>query len=354
VKDLPDGNYTLAVSWNGGKSVLSQPFTAIGNLLVECEKERGRIIKVLEGYADKKFPATADLQYAGDYLENSLVLLRARGKAAVEESAYKKGVAYFEKASLRTAEMFATDLRAFISQTRETIARLDKGQPPYEGRTGDLRRAFFSESTGRLEPYRIYIPTSYGKNSNLPILMTLHGGGGDENYFPDLKNGELQSIMDKRGYIMVSPKATSWYDNREGQADLKQLMDTVCREYPKTDKTRLYCTGVSRGGYGSYQLAGMYPDLLAGITCVSGAGNKSYSPQPLVLDTNVFRKIPVLILQGGSDSVVMPAVSEDAARVLIEMGCNCELKIFPAYGHEYHAAEYMNLTLDFFEKNKNK
>jgi predicted esterase len=351
IRDLPDGNYTLGVSWDGGAAVLSQPFTAIGGLLAECEKERSGIAQVLESCADKKSSVAADLQYACDYLENGVVLLRSRGKAAVEESAYKKGVAYFEKAGFRTAEMFAADLKAFIAQTKETTARLKNGQDPYRGRTGDLRRAFYSEATGRLEPYRIFVPSSYGKAGNLPVLMTLHGGGGDENYFPDLENGAVLSIMEKRRYLMISPKATSWYANRVGQADLKQLFDIVQREYPKTDKARFYCTGVSRGGYGSYQTAGTWPDLLAGIACVSGAGNNASDGEPLVLDMSVFKRIPVLILHGGIDNVILPKVAENAQTVLKELGCTVELKIFPAYGHEYHAEEYMTRTLDFFEKN---
>jgi dipeptidyl aminopeptidase/acylaminoacyl peptidase len=84
---------------------------------------------------------------------------------------------------------------------------------------------------------------------------------------------------------------------------------------------------------------------------VSGAGNKSTFPEPPVLDLSVFKRIPVLILHGGIDNVVLPETAEDTARLLKELGCNVELKIFPAYGHEYHAAEYMTLTLDFFERN---
>lgn len=351
VRDLPDGSYTLTVSWNGGKSVLSQPFTAIGSLLAECEKERVQIAKALERHG-KNRTAAADLQYASDYLENSLVLLRSRGKAPVEESAYKKGIAYFEKSTFRTTEMFAADLRAFISQTRETVARLDKGLPPYEGRTGDLRRAFYSESTGKLEPYRIYIPSSYGKAGALPVLMTLHGGGGDENVFPDQDNGILMKIMEKRGYLMVSPKATSWYNNPEGQADLKQLLELVQREYPQTDRKRLYCTGVSRGGAGSYQFAGVHPGLLAGIACVSGIGNKAYDKQsPLVIDLSEFKRIPVLVLIGGNDPVIPPEYTKQVLQELKEQGGICEVKIFPEYGHDYHPEEYMLLTLDFFEKN---
>ena len=242
--------------------------------------------------------------------------------------------------------MFANDLRAMIQQNSETIKRLKCRHDPYEGRWGDLRRAFVSKSTKKLEPYRIFIPSCYTKKDSVPVLLTLHGGGGDENEFPDQDNGVMERILEQRGYIMVSPKATSWYDSPEGLADLVQLLELVQQEYPKADKSRIYCTGVSRGGFGSYELAATYPGLLAGIACVSGVGGKA--------DINNLKNIPILILQGGMDSVVPPDAAQKAADKFKQLGFTYELKIFPIYEHNYHSEEYMKLTLDFFEKHRKK
>ena len=60
--------------------------------------------------------------------------------------------------------------------------------------------------------------------------------------------------------------------------------------------------------------------------------------------------MPLLILHGGSDTVVPPAGAKRVAARMKELGHAHELHVFPTYGHGYHADEYMKLTLDWFGK----
>jgi len=158
-----------------------------------------------------------------------------------------------------------------------------------------------------------------------------------------LDGGIIERIFDKRGYIMISPKATSWYDAL-GLKDLVQLLELVQQEYPKADKKHCYCTGLSRGGGGSYQLAATYPGLLAGIACVSGAGGGA--------DMNNLKNTVVLVINGGADMVTRADGVQKVVDQLKQQGVTYEHNVFPTYGHDYHSEEYMNLTLDFFEKYK--
>jgi dipeptidyl aminopeptidase/acylaminoacyl peptidase len=50
------------------------------------------------------------------------------------------------------------------------------------------------------------------------------------------------------------------------------------------------------------------------------------------------------------DEVVPPAGAERVAARMKELGETVQLKISPFYGHDYHGEEYLNLTLDFFDK----
>jgi len=346
VKNLPDGAYRVAASWNAGKDKLEFPFTVLGNALEQADRKKKEYLEFIESYKkngnEKYLSILEDLQYAVDYIENTIVLLRAK-RGAGEESDRKRALAYFEKAKNRTARSFLTDLNKIIEQSSETIARLKNNTGAYTGRCGDLRRAFYSKATGKLEPYRLFVPASYASREKLPVLLALHGGGGDENYFPDLDDGEVLKIMEKTGMFMISPKATSWYKG-DGAKDLVQLINLVLAEYPGADRSRVFSTGVSMGGYGSYNLAAEYPGLLAGIACVSGTVRNDYSK------LENFKNTPCLIIHGGADSVVPVEEAIKTAEELKKQGCVYRLNIFPSYGHDYRAGEYMNLTLDFFEK----
>lgn len=96
------------------------------------------------------------------------------------------------------------------------------------------------------------------------------------------------------------------------------------------------------GGFGTYWLATTYPEKFAAVCCVSGTGDVSLAPK--------LKNVPLLILQGGADEVVPPDGAKAVAARMNELGQTVELHIFPTYGHDYHAEQYMRLTLEFFGK----
>jgi pimeloyl-ACP methyl ester carboxylesterase len=345
VKNLEDGDYTLVISFNNQEDSLTFPFTVLGNTIIQAEKMKAEYRNLVAENESKSDPAwktvVDDIRYAADYIENTIYYLRSKAGYA-EESERKKALSYFEKARNRSAQSFATDLINIMNQSNETIERIKNNNDPYAGRSGDFRRAFISDATGKLEPYRIYIPTSYETKDKIPVMLVLHGGGGDENYYPDMDDGTIPKIMEREGIIMVSPRATSWFTG-DGAKDMAQLVKLVLQEYPKADKSRVYSTGVSAGGFGTYNITVEYPELFAAIACVSGSARNLDKIENL-------KNIPCLIIQGDSDPVVSKEIAKTTSAKLKELGYPHELKIFPTYGHDYHSEEYMNVTLDFIKR----
>jgi dipeptidyl aminopeptidase/acylaminoacyl peptidase len=98
------------------------------------------------------------------------------------------------------------------------------------------------------------------------------------------------------------------------------------------------------GGFGTYWLTTTYPDRFAAACCVSGTGDVNLAPK--------LKNVPLLILQGGADEVVPPEGAKAVAAEMEELGQTVELHIFPTYGHDYRAEQYMRLTLEFFGKHR--
>jgi dipeptidyl aminopeptidase/acylaminoacyl peptidase len=126
--------------------------------------------------------------------------------------------------------------------------------------------------------------------------------------------------------------------------DMMQLVEMARAQFPKVDPKRIYVTGISMGGFGTYAMTTTYPDTFAAGCCVSGTGKVELAEK--------LRTTPLLILQGGADTVVRPAGAEAVAAELKKLGYTASLHVFPTYGHGYHAAEYLKLTLDWFDKHR--
>ena len=325
---------------------LSTPKFSDGQYVLDVKSQNPRLELRTRIVMAGEFLATMDRR-----LEALKVFAATLQKTTDERAArcaadFKHAIEYLEKGweslpkNLEPALLLA-NMKKAAEQCEETMERLKSGRDPYAGRAGDFRRAFVSAASGLLEQYRVYVPSAYEKAEKVPFVLLLHGGGGDEDYFPDMANGAILKVLEARGYLAVVPKANSWYAG-PGQKDLVQLVELARREYPKIDPVRMYCTGISRGGFGTYELATAYPDLFAAICCVSGTGSAEKAA--------ALKNVPMLILQGGMDDVVPPAGAEKMAAKLRELGYTYDLEIFPTFGHDYHPNEYLKITLDWFDK----
>ena len=129
-------------------------------------------------------------------------------------------------------------------------------------------------------PYLIHLPPDYEKkpHENFPLILFLHGSGecgyGDEE-LPKVRHGNLASIADSpQGlpggfpFIVVSPQCpvhSGW-----SPYELQRLMEEIDSKY-RVDPDREYLTGLSLGGYGTWDTAIAFPHRWAAIAPMSGA-----------------------------------------------------------------------------------
>ncbi|MGD1000471.1 MAG: prolyl oligopeptidase family serine peptidase [Candidatus Brocadiia bacterium] len=335
---LDDGKYAVVATGQWPQCRIVVPVVLAGQFLGSLDQK----MQALEAFATElaKSPKADDVRCSADF-QHLMEYLKAKGELLTKASVapvdvYKQGLAAQE--GVPNPAPLVDDMRRALAQGEETMRRLKAGQDPYAGRVGDLRRAYRSAASGELRIYRVEVPSGYEKADKVPFILMLHGGGQDENYFPTLDDGKLLKMLDSRGYLMASPRYAS--NSPSFVADMVQLIELMRKEYPKIDPARIYCTGLSMGGFGTYTMATTHPELFAAICCVSGTGRPQLAEQ--------LKTVPTLILQGGTDEVVPPAGAKRVEARMKELGETVELHIFPINGHDYHGEEYLKLTLDFF------
>ncbi|MBI4642044.1 MAG: hypothetical protein HY731_15240, partial [Candidatus Tectomicrobia bacterium] len=99
-------------------------------------------------------------------------------------------------------------LKISIEQVDRLADLLLEGKDPFEGKKGDFFKAYRSEVDGTLQPYRIFIPSSYGNGQNFPLLIALHGYQDTEDaYFDEERygKGEIKGYAEEGGYLIVCP-----------------------------------------------------------------------------------------------------------------------------------------------------
>ncbi|NJM29017.1 MAG: poly(3-hydroxybutyrate) depolymerase [Rhizobiales bacterium] len=192
---------------------------------------------------------------------------------------------------------------------------------------GDYRYTFYHG--GLLREYLVHIPRSWRRGTVSPVILALHGGGGDADYMADDRNYGLISKSEQVGFIAVFPNGVSplasgllatWNGGkccgaaRDRNIDdvgfLKAVTARVLRQ-AGGDPARVYSVGMSNGGIMSYRLACDAAGMLAGIMAVAGTDNtRTCVPA---------RPVPVLHIHAINDDHVLfyggigPAVSDPSS-----------------------------------------
>jgi predicted peptidase len=185
--------------------------------------------------------------------------------------------------------------------------------------------------------YLLYLPPDYAKQNAWPLLLFLHGAGerGDDLELVK-KHGPPKLINEGKDFPFVvvspqSPKDRSWQPH-----ELTALVDEIVARH-KIDKDRIYVTGLSMGGFGTWALAGYTPDRFAAIVPICGGG-EAFAARRL---TNV----PVWAFHGGKDQVVPLKRSEDMVDAVKKSQGDAKLTVYPEAGHDSWTATYENPDL---------
>jgi predicted peptidase len=180
--------------------------------------------------------------------------------------------------------------------------------------------------------YLLYLPKDYGRKDSWPLMLFLHGAGerGD-NLELVKKHGPPKLIEAGKDFpfIVVSPQCPQgrWWE----PVELATLLDEIV-EKQKVDKDRIYVTGLSMGGFGTWSLAAYQPRRFAAIVPICGGG------EPLV--TMLLAHVPAWVFHGGKDPVVPLERSEKMVEALKKNGGNVKFTVYPEAGHDSWSEAY--------------
>ena len=120
--------------------------------------------------------------------------------------------------------------------------------------------------------YLLDLPNDYAEKKNWPLVVFLHGygqSGDDLNIVRDHGPPKLISEGKQFPFVLVSPQCPSGFYWRGNV--IMGLIDQITENY-SIDTTRIYLTGLSMGGYGTWQISHEYPERFAAIVPVCGGG----------------------------------------------------------------------------------
>jgi predicted esterase len=253
-------------------------------------------------------------------------------------------LALYEQADRGAINPTRYNFRNEFSAANGLLDTLEAGRDPFATRHGDLRKAYRSAVDNTLQPYRILIPESYSAAKPAPLVVALHGMGGDENtLFDSYNNGQLKREAERVGFVVVCPKGRDQASMYRGSAeqDVMDVLAEVERDY-RIDPQRIYLMGHSMGGYGTWSVAMAHPDVWAALGPISGGGD----PAGMVK----IRNIPQYVVHGDDDRTV----SVTQSRTMVEAGKKAGATIVyvevPGGSHVSVAAPQFGPMLDFFAK----
>lgn len=253
------------------------------------------------------------------------------------------------------------------------------GRPQTPGAKGDQQRHYYFTATGHEMPYRLFVPQSYNPAAGAPLVVALHGFGGNQDYFfAHVK--ELAALCEQYGYIFVAPMGLStdgWYGaplsipgnaprssgappppqlrtpdeetkyRALSEADVMNVLDIVRTEY-KVDQNRIYLMGHSMGGFGTWWLGQKYADTWAAIAPMSGVlPDVDYQIHKLT-------RVPVQISIGGAETPAWVEASRKLAETMKSKGMTVAYVEPAGATHSGMIAPTTPQALEFFSKHTRK
>ncbi|MCG8448580.1 MAG: prolyl oligopeptidase family serine peptidase [Pirellulales bacterium] len=173
--------------------------------------------------------------------------------------------------------------------------------------------------------YLGYLPSSYYRQTSWPVIVYLHGNGGQgydlEKHIPTLQFLAKPNGVEQTAILLIPQcrPGCSWQTK-----DVKQFLEHCLNRY-RADRNRAYLVGYSMGGYGAWRTAAAHPELFAAVVPIAGGGSLE--------DTVPLTNMPTWVFHGKQDTVVPLDESTKLIDAIREIGGSPRTTIYQDAGH---------------------
>jgi len=210
-----------------------------------------------------------------------------------------------------------------------------------------------SESAARFEApagqgtsfdYLAYLPGKAAQHprKKWPTILFLHGSGErGTNVWLVAKHGPPKIAKDKADFqfIVISPQCPP--RQKWEVASLTAFVQEMKKKYP-IDDNRLYLTGLSMGGAGTWKMLLAQPDLFAAAAPVCGRADPAALTGLESASLQTLKALPIWVFHGAKDPTVPLSESQTMVKALKDIGANVKLTIYPEATHDSWTETYNN------------
>ena len=204
------------------------------------------------------------------------------------------------------------------------------GKDPFKGKTGDFERHYLLPGANEIMPYRVYVPAGYTASKATPLVVALHGLGGNEDGFFENYSQLPPKLAEKHGFLLVAPlgfRRDGFYGSalmggsdpasrrrvEYSEKDVLEVLSRMRAAY-NVDESRIYLMGHSMGAIGTWALGAKYPQTWAALVPFSGTGSPSLA--------DAMKGIPQFVVHGDADNTVNVSGSRNMVAALKKAGAN--------------------------------
>jgi len=202
-----------------------------------------------------------------------------------------------------------------------------------------VQQKSYTLPTGEVMKYTLYVSSKVKPGVPAPLIVALHGYGGDSNF---IVRDRLVDLAEEGGYVVVGPMGynfTGWYGSpviligggpikpsnltQLSELDVLNVVALAQHDFD-IDPNRIYLMGHSMGGAGTIFLGQKHSEIWAAAAAIAPAAFMMQPNEKTLLEPFKEAKLPLMITQGSADNVVPPAGTRTWAAAMKELGVEGE------------------------------